>query len=43
MLAGIKEGEGVELVKNLDLSDADAVKGKFEGLDYVIHLAAKGM
>eukprot|EP00026_Physarum_polycephalum_P014933 Phypoly_transcript_15502.p1 GENE.Phypoly_transcript_15502~~Phypoly_transcript_15502.p1 ORF type:complete len:287 (+),score=53.04 Phypoly_transcript_15502:22-882(+) len=40
VLAGLTEGEGLEIVRGVDLSDAEAVKGKFTGLDYVIHLAA---
>lgn len=43
ILKGIKEGEGLEIVKNLDLSKAEDLKGKFEGLDVIIHLAANGI
>jgi nucleoside-diphosphate-sugar epimerase len=43
VLAGLTEGEGLEVVRGLDLSDSEAVKGKFTGLDYVIHLAANGI
>ena len=30
-------------MRGLDLSDGEAVKGKFTDLKYVIHLAANGM
>lgn len=43
VLKNLKEDDSVEIVRDLDLADGAAVKGKFEGLDVVIHLAANGI